>query len=96
MDLPVPIPSVATLRLLWLVHLSKGTFSLEWPARLARDQHVKLVLHIGSRLMVLPARVGSCVPSRARFVVNLTLDPLTDMARHEIESALAMEVPVRC
>jgi CBS domain-containing protein len=36
MELPVQLPSVAMLRLLWLVHISKRQFSVEWPAQVDR------------------------------------------------------------
>ncbi|MDB4968709.1 MAG: hypothetical protein JWN44_4398 [Myxococcales bacterium] len=91
MELPVIVPSVATLRLLWLVHISKGVFSVEWPARMSRDERVELVLRVGARRLLLPGQVKSCVPSNGRFHLNLTLDPLTDVLCHEFESALSME-----
>jgi hypothetical protein len=94
-ELPVTVPSVATLRLFWLVHVSKGSFSVEWPAQLRRDDRVELVLRIGARRITLPGRVKNCVPSGTRFHLNLTLDPLNDVVCHEFESALAMEDAAR-
>ena len=95
MELPVQIPSVATLRLLWLVQISKGLFSLEWPARLEREEAVELALRVGARRIVLPATVRSCAPANQRFHVSLILAPLSDVLRHELEAALAMEESVR-
>jgi hypothetical protein len=96
MELPVLLPSVATLRLLWLVQISKGQFSVEWPARVERYERIELVLRIGARRLVLPSAVRSCVPAGGRYHINLLLDPLTDVVRHEIESALQMhETPAR-
>ena len=94
-ELPVAVPSVAMLRLLWLVHVSKGTFSVEWPAQMRRDERVELVLRIGARRLELPGRVKSCVPSGTRFHLNLTLNPLNDVLCHEFESALSMPEAAR-
>jgi hypothetical protein len=95
MELPVLLPSVAMLRLLWLVHISKGQFSVEWPAHVDRNEHIKLVLRLGARRVVLPSTVRSCVPVGRRYHVNLILYPLTDVIRHELESALSMPEPLQ-
>ena len=61
MQLYVPM-SMATLRLLWLVQIGKGVFSLQWPLHLARDERVSLVLAVGEERVTLGARVRSCTP----------------------------------
>jgi hypothetical protein len=89
MQLHVPIASVATLRLLWLVQIAKGVFSLQWPLQLARDQRVDLVLLVGGERLHLGAEVRACTPAGGGYHVDLRLDPLTDPTRLEIEAALS-------
>jgi hypothetical protein len=90
MQLHVPIASVATLRLLWLVQIAKGVFSLQWPLQLMRDQRVDLVLSVGgSERVHLGAEVRACTPAGVGYHVQLRLDPLTDPTRLAIEAALS-------
>jgi hypothetical protein len=92
MQLNVPIVSVATLRLLWLVQISKGVFSLQWPRPLVRDQRVELVLTVGRERVHLGAEVGACAPAGGGHHVQLRLDPLSDGTRLAIEAALSAPV----
>ena len=89
MQLLVPIASVATLRLLWLVQIAKGVFSLQWPLQLARDQRVDLVLAIGGQRVHLAGEVRACTPAGGGYHVQLRLDPLSDPTRLAIEAALS-------
>ena len=86
MQLYVPM-SMATLRLLWLVQIGKGVFSLQWPLRLLRDERVELVLATDGGRIGLGARVRSCAPSSGAYSVELILDPLAEATRVEIERA---------
>jgi len=86
MQLYVPM-SMATLRLLWLVQIGKGIFSLQWPLHLTRDEQVELVLGVGGQRLTLPARVRSCTPGGGAYQVQLSLDPLPDETRQAIEQA---------
>jgi hypothetical protein len=92
MELLVPIASVATLRLLWLVQISKHTFSCEWPGPLPRDQAVDLVLRLGACHIVLPARVRTCSPAGGRYHVNLILSEMSTTARAQLDSLLSGSV----
>ncbi|HEY2744836.1 MAG TPA: hypothetical protein VGL86_09445 [Polyangia bacterium] len=85
MQLYVPM-STAMLRLLWLVQIGKGVFSLQWPLQLSRDERVELVLGVGGERVTLPARVRSCTPGGGAYQVELSLDPLPDATRAAIES----------
>jgi hypothetical protein len=87
MQLYVPM-SVATLRLLWLVQIGKGVFSLQWPLRLVRDQRVDLVLAVGDERLSLGASVRACTPANGAYHVDLRLDPLPDTTRQAIEGTL--------
>ena len=89
MQLHVPIASVATLRLLWLVQIAKGVFSLQWPLQLVRDQRVDLVLSVGGQRVQLGAVVRACTPAGAGYPVELRLDPLSGPTRLAIEAALS-------
>jgi hypothetical protein len=89
MQLHVPIASVATLRLLWLVQIAKGVFSLQWPRQVARDQRVDLVLALGTERVHLGAEVRACTPAGGGYHVQLRLDPLSDATRLAIEAALS-------
>ncbi len=80
--------SVATLRLLWLVQMGKGAFSLQWPQPLGREQRVELVLAVGSESIALAASVRACRPAAGGYHVELILDPLAATTRSAIESAL--------
>ena len=86
MQLYVPM-SMATLRLLWLVQIGKGVFSLQWPLRLARDERVELVLAVAHERVELGARVRECRPSTGAYLVDLILDPLPEQTRLAIEHA---------
>jgi hypothetical protein len=88
MQIHVPIASVATLRLLWLVQIAKGVFSLQWPLQLARDQRVDLVLAVGTQRVRFGAEVRACSPARIGYHVELRLDPLGDVTKLAIEAAL--------
>ena len=92
MQLHVPIVSVATLRLLWLVQISKGVFSLQWPRPLMRDQRVELLLAVGRERVHLGADVRTCTPAGGGYHVQLRLDPLSDATRLAIEAALSAPV----
>jgi hypothetical protein len=92
MQLYVPV-SVATLRLLWLVQIAKGVFSLQWPLQLLRDQKVELVIAVGAERVSLGASVHACTPAGGGYHVSLRLDPLSDATRLAIESALAPSAP---
>jgi hypothetical protein len=81
MQLYVPIASLATLRLLWLVQIGKGVFSLQWPARIARDQRVELVLEVEGESLHMGARVRTCTPARVGYHVDLLLDELPEPVR---------------
>ncbi len=85
MQLYVPM-SPAMLRLLWLVQIGKGVFSLQWPLQLGRDERVELVLGVGGERLALGARVRSCTPGGGSYQVELNLDPLPDATRASIES----------
>ena len=85
MQLYVPM-STAMLRLLWLVQIGKGVFSLQWPLQLGRDQRVELVLGVAGERMSLGATVRSCRPDGVAYQVELRLDPLPDSTRAAIES----------
>ncbi|MCU1281372.1 MAG: hypothetical protein JWM53_4918 [bacterium] len=96
MQLYVPIASVATLRLLWLVQITKGVFSLQWPRQLARDQRVDLVVAVGVECIHFGGEVRACTPAGGGYHVQLRLDPLSDATRLAIEAALATpEEPAR-
>lgn len=86
MQLYVPM-SMATLRLLWLVQIGKGVFSLQWPLRLPRDERVELVLPVGNERVALGARVRACTPGSGAYHVDLILDPIGEATRLAIESA---------
>ena len=86
MQLYVPM-SMATLRLLWLVQIGKGLFSLQWPLRLARDQRVELMLDVGGERVGLGASVRTCTPRAGSYVIDLLLDPLPGPTRLAIEQA---------
>ncbi|HEX8953845.1 MAG TPA: hypothetical protein VF997_01100 [Polyangia bacterium] len=88
MQLYVPM-SVATLRLLWLVQIGKGVFSLRWPLRVPRDERVELVLPVGEERIALGARVRACTPAQGAYHIDLILDPLGEPTRLAIESACA-------
>jgi len=90
MQLHVPIASPAMLRLLWLVQLAKGVFSVSWPIRIARDSEVELVplLRDGARVC-LPARVRSCTPGGGSWNVDLLLAEMSDAERRCLEEAAA-------
>ena len=88
MQLYVPMSS-STLRLLWLVQIGKGVFSLLWPLTVSRDERVELVLGVGDERMAMGARVRSCTPHGGAYHVDLILDPLPDETRSAIESACA-------
>ena len=87
MQLCVPVPSPAMLRLLWLVQLAKGVFSLAWPLRLGRDERVELVLLLvdGARI-TLGARVRACTPAHGAYHVELLLDDLPEAQRRSVEA----------
>jgi hypothetical protein len=85
MQLYVPL-STAMLRLLWLVQIGKGVFSLQWPLHLARDERVELVLGVAGERVAIGARVRSCKPGGGAYQVELSLDPLPDETRAAIES----------
>lgn len=84
MQLYVPM-SILHLRLLWLVQIGKGVFSLQWPLRIPRDERVELVLAVAEQRVPLGARVRSCTPSTGAYVVDLILDPLPEATRLAIE-----------
>ncbi len=88
MQLYVPM-SMATLRLLWLVQIGKGVFSLQWPLRLSRDQRVELVLAVRDERLRFDARVRACTPSDGSYCVDLILDPLPEATRLAIETVCA-------
>jgi hypothetical protein len=90
MQLVVPIASPAMLRLLWLVQLAKGVFSVSWPLRIARDSDVELVLllHDGVRI-TLGARVRACTPSNGAYNVDLLIASMPDAERRSLEEAAA-------
>lgn len=86
MQLYVPM-SMTTLRLLWLVQIGKGVFSLQWPLRVARDERVELVLAVAEERVGLGARVRACTPGNGAYFIDLILDPLPDVTRLAIEHA---------
>ena len=86
MQLYVPL-SMATLRLMWLVQIGKGVFSLQWPIYIPRDERVELVLAVGSERVTLGARVRACTPGGGAWQVELLLDPLPEATRVAIEQA---------
>ena len=87
-DMQIYVPmSIPNLRLLWLVQIGKGVFSLQWPLRLPRDERVELVLATDSGRIGIGARVRSCTPSSGTYCVDLILDPLAEATRVEIERA---------
>jgi hypothetical protein len=88
MQLYVPM-SMATLRLLWLVQIGKGAFSLQWPLRVARDERVLLVLGVGAARVELGARVRACTPASDAYHLELTLDPMAEATRLAIEETCA-------
>ncbi len=91
MQLTVPIASAATLRLLWLVQLAKGVFSLLWPFRLTRESRVELVLLLaGGETVRLGATVRACTPTPGGFHIDLILDTLPEAQRRAMELATAM------
>ncbi len=92
MQIYVPM-SMPTLRLLWLVQIGKGVFSLQWPLRVARDERVELVLGVGSDKVSLGARVRACTPACGAYHVDLILDPLPEATRLAIESVCAAATP---
>ncbi len=88
MQLLVPVASPATLRLLWMVQLAKGVFSLVWPLRLARDERVELVLLlVDGRSLAFAARVRACTPAHGAYHVDLLIDEIADEQRRSIERA---------
>ncbi len=90
MQLFVPVGSPATLRLLWMVQLAKGVFSLVWPLRLGRDERVELVLLLADgRSIALPAHVRACTPSSGAYYVDLLIDAMPDEQRRSVEAAAA-------
>ena len=92
MQIYVPM-SLPTLRLLWLVQIGKGVFSLQWPLRVSREQRVELVLGVGGERVPLGARVRACTPAGGAYHLDLTLDPLPEATRLAIESACAAATP---
>jgi len=84
MQLYVPM-SMATLRLLWLVQIGKGVFSLQWPLRVPRDERVELVLAVAEERVGLDARVRTCTPGNGSYMIDLILDPLPEATRLAIE-----------
>jgi len=86
MQLYVPM-SMATLRLLWLVQIGKGVFSLQWPLRVARDERVELVLAVDAERVGIGARVRTCTPRMGAYSIDLILDPLPEQTRLAIEHA---------
>jgi hypothetical protein len=84
MQLYVPM-STAMLRLLWLVQIGKGVFSLQWPLQLTRDERVELVIGVGGERLSFGARVRSCTPGGGAYQVELSLDPLPEETRQTIE-----------
>ena len=85
-DMQIYVPmSIPNLRLLWLVQIGKGVFSLQWPLRLARDERVELVLAVAHERVELGARVRECRPSTGAYLVDLILDPLPESTRLLIE-----------
>lgn len=86
MQLYVPL-SMATLRLMWLVQIGKGVFSLQWPLHIPRDERVDLVLAVAGERVTLGARVRACTPGGGAYQVELSLDPLSESARIAIEEA---------
>ena len=92
MQLYVPM-STATLRLLWLVQIGKGVFSLQWPLRLPRDERVELVLPVGDERVAIGARVRACTPASGAYHVDLILDPICEATRLAIESACQAAAP---
>jgi hypothetical protein len=90
MQLVVPIASPAMLRLLWLVQLAKGVFSVSWPIRIARDARVELVLLLhGGTQVRLPARVRACTPGNGAYNVDLLIESMPDAERRCLEEATA-------
>lgn len=92
MQIYVPM-SMPTLRLLWLVQIGKGVFSLQWPLRVARDERVELVLGVAGERVALDARVRACTPAMGAYHVDLILDPLPETTRLAIESVCAAATP---
>ena len=88
MQLYVPM-SMPTLRLLWLVQVSKGVFSLQWPLHIPRDERVTLVLAVGEERVSLGGRVRSCTPGGGSYQVELSLVPLPDATRMAMEEVAA-------
>jgi hypothetical protein len=84
MQIYVPM-SIPNLRLLWLVQIGKGVFSLQWPLRIARDERVELVLAVAHERVEIGARVRECRPATGAYLVDLILDPLPDATRLAIE-----------
>jgi hypothetical protein len=92
MQIYVPM-SMPTLRLLWLVQIGKGVFSLQWPLRVARDERVALVLGVGGERVTLDARVRACTPAGGAYHLDLMLEPLPVATRLAIESVCAAATP---
>jgi len=92
MQIYVPM-SMPTLRLLWLVQIGKGVFSLQWPLRVARDERVELVLGVGGERVPLGARVRACTPAGGAYHLELVLDPLSEATRLSIESVCVAATP---
>ena len=84
MQLYVPM-SIQNLRLLWLVQIGKGVFSLQWPLRIPRDERVELVLAVGDERVRIGARVRECKAAMGAYLVDLVLDPLPEATRLAIE-----------
>ena len=82
--LHVDVASVAMLRLLWQLQISKGTMALEWPCAVEARRRVELVLVVGAAKILLPAAVRSCVPQGARFLLTITIDTISEAQRSAI------------